>query len=164
MTSEDYLKSIYYDPNQAGAFGGLEKLYRVVRKEGKYVLGRAIIRKWLQKQETLTLHQHVTRTFRRRRVIVPYIDYQWNTDTASMSIYTKDNDGFGFLLLAIDIFSRFVWTVPLRTSKGAAMVAALMSVFDQGMVPDKLRTYKSVAFKNRVVQKITKVECIDHFF
>lgn len=128
MTYEDYLKSLYYDPNHAGAFGGVEKVYRTVRKEGKYVLGKAKIRKWLRKQETFTLHQHVRRKFRRRRVIVPYIDSQWNADTASMSIYTKDNDGFGFFLLVIDIFSRFVWTVPLRTTKGAEMMEALKSV------------------------------------
>ena len=108
MTYEDYLSTIYYDPHHAGSFGGLEKLYRAVRKEGKYVLGRAKIRKWLQKQETYTLHQHVRRKFRRQRVIVPYIDYQWDADTAVMTSYAKDNDGFGFFLLVIDIFSRYV--------------------------------------------------------
>lgn len=31
---EDYLASIYYDPQHAGAYGGVEQLYRAVRKEG----------------------------------------------------------------------------------------------------------------------------------
>lgn len=156
MTYEDYLKSIYYDTNHAGSYGGLEKLYRTVRKEGKYVIGKAKIRKWLQKQETYTLHQQVRRRFRRQRVIVPYMDYQWDADTASMTTYTKDNDGYGFFVLVIDIFSRFLWTVPLRTTKGSEMSNALKSVFDQGRIPDHLRTDKGVEFKNRTVQKLTK--------
>lgn len=164
MTYEDYLKSIYYDPNHAGSYGGLENLYRTVRKEGKYVIGKAKIRKWLQKQETYTLHQQVRRRFRRQRVIVPYMDYQWDADTASMTTYTKDNDGYGFFVLVIDIFSRFLWTVPLRTTKGSEMSNALKSVFDQGRIPDHLRTDKGVEFKNRTVQKLTKDLEIKQFY
>ena len=164
MSYEDYLQSIYYDPNHGGSFGGLEKLYRAVRKEGKYVLGKAKIRKWLQKQETYTLHQHVRRKFKRQRVVVPYMDYQWDVDTASMINYTKENDGYGFFVLIIDIFSRYIWTVPLRTTKATEMVDALKSIFDRGRVPDKMRSDKGVEFKNRAVQKLTKEEGIDQFF
>ena len=48
---EDYLSNIYYDPKNAGAYGGVEKLYRAVKKDGKFVLGRSKIRNWLLKQE-----------------------------------------------------------------------------------------------------------------
>ena len=164
MTYEDYLHSIYYDPSHAGSYGGLEKLYRAVRREGKYVLGRTKILKWLQKQETFTLHQRIRRNFKRQRVIVLNIDYQWDADTASMTVYAKDNDGFGYFLLVVDIFSRYVWTVHLRSTKGVEMVEALKSVFRQGRIPDKLRTDRGVEFKNRVVNKLTKEEGIEHFF
>ena len=164
MTYEDYLDSIYYDPNHAGSFGGLEKLYRAVRKEGKYVLGRAKIRRWLQKQETYTLHQHVRRKFKRQRVIVPYMDYQWDADTAVMTSYSEDNDGFGFFLLVIGVFSRYVWTEPLQSTKGAEMVEALTTVLDKGRTPEKLRTDRGVEYKNRVVQTLMHEKGIDHFF
>ena len=85
MSYEDYLKSIYYDPKHPGSFGGLEKLYRAVRREGKYVLSRSKIRKWLQKQETFTLHRQINRKFKRTHVIVPEIGYQWDADTAVMT-------------------------------------------------------------------------------
>ena len=164
MTYEDYLRSIYYDPHHAGSYGGLDKLYRAVRREGKYVLGRAKIRKWLQKQETFTLHQHVRRKFKRQQVIVPYMDYQWDADTASMTVYAKDNDDFGFFLLVIDIFSRYIWTVPLRSTKGSEMKEALKSVFDRGRIPQHLRTDKGVEFKNKSVQKLTKTLNVKQFF
>jgi hypothetical protein len=124
MTYEDYLKSLYYDTSHAGSFSGLHKLYRAVRKDGKYVLGKAKIRKWLQKQETYTLNQYMRRRFKIRRVIVPYMDYQWDADTASMTTYIKDNVGYGFFVLVIDIFLRYIWTAPLRTTRGLEMVGS----------------------------------------
>ena len=58
MTYEEYLKSIYYDPKHPGSFRGVEKLYQAVKRDGKYVLSRYKIKKWLQKQETFTLHSN----------------------------------------------------------------------------------------------------------
>ena len=39
----DYLKSIYFDPKHPAAYSGPEKLYRIVKKEGKYKIGRHLI-------------------------------------------------------------------------------------------------------------------------
>lgn len=44
------------------------------------------------------------------------------------------------------------------------MSNALKSVFDQGRIPDHLRTDKSVEFKNRTVQKLTKDLEIKQFY
>jgi hypothetical protein len=90
-----------------GSFGGVDKLYKFVRKKGKYVLGKAKIRQWLETQETFGFHRQIKRKFSRRKVIVPFIEYQWDADTAVMKSFTKDNDGYGYLLLAIDVFSHY---------------------------------------------------------
>ena len=65
MSWEDYLAKIYYDPVNAGSFSGPEKLYRYVRKAGKYVLRKYKIRKWLQRQEAYSLQRGVRRRFKR---------------------------------------------------------------------------------------------------
>ncbi|KAJ8307840.1 hypothetical protein KUTeg_014623 [Tegillarca granosa] len=128
------------DCTSPASFSGLEKFYRAVRKEGKYVLGRAKIRKWLEKQEPFTLHRQINRKFRKRKVIVPYTDYQWDADTANMINYNRSNDGYAHFLLVIDIFSRYVWTVALKSLKGKEMVDALKSLFDVGRLPEHLET------------------------
>jgi hypothetical protein len=97
----------------------VDKLYKFVRKKGKYVLGKAKIRQWLETQETFGFHRQIKRKFSRRKVIVPFIEYQWDADTAVMKSFTKDNDGYGYLLLAIDdlfiqglyslVASQFLW-------------------------------------------------------
>jgi hypothetical protein len=111
-----------------------------VRKEGKYVLGRVKIRKRLEKQ--------VIRKFKLRRVVVPYKHYQWDADTAVMTSFAKESDAFGYFVLLIDIFSRYVWTAAMRTRKGTEMQRTLRSVFDQGKIPIKLRTDKGTEFCN----------------
>ena len=84
MTYQDYFEKIYYNPQHPGSFGGMDKLYKVVHQEGKYVLGKAKITKCLETQETFGLHRQINRIFRRRKVIAPFIDYQWDADTAVM--------------------------------------------------------------------------------
>ena len=117
MTYQDYLEKIYYDPQHPGSFGGVDKL-QGRRQEGKYVLGRTKIRKWLETQETFGLHRHIIRMFRRRKVIAPFIDYLWDADTAVMKSFAKVNQGYAYFILAIDVFSRFVHTFPLRSNRG----------------------------------------------
>jgi hypothetical protein len=76
MIYQDYMEKIYCDPQHSGSFGGVDKLYKAVRQEGKYMLGKAKIRKWLETQETFGLHRQINRKFRRCKVIAPFIDYQ----------------------------------------------------------------------------------------
>ena len=155
---EDYLASIYYDPSHAGAYGGVEKLYRAVRKEGKFVLSRTRIRNWLLKQEDYAVHRETRGKFKRRRVIAPYVDYQWDVDTANMASYKKDNDGYAYFLLAIDILSKFVWTIPLRTTQGQEVVQAFKMILALGRKPTRIRTDKGTEYVNKNVKAFFKKE------
>jgi transposase InsO family protein len=164
MTYQDYLEKIYYDPQHPGSFSGVDKLYNAVRQEGKYVLGKAKISKWLEAQETFGLHRQINRKIRRRKVIAPFIGYQWDADTAVMKSFAKDNDGYAYFVVAIDVFSRFSHTFPLRSTQGKEMSSALQTLFRRGKKPTKLRTDKGVEFLNRDVQRLLKAERVNHFY
>lgn len=163
MKYEDYLANIYYDPNHAGAYGGVEKLYRAVRKEGKFVISRAKIRNWLLKQEDFAVHRETRSKFKRRRVVAPFVDYQWDVDTANMTFYRKDNDGYAYFALAIDILSKFVWTVPLRTTTGQEMAQALKRMFASGRKPTHIRSDQGTEYVNRNVKTLLKKEGVTFF-
>lgn len=163
MSYEKYLESVYYNPKHPGSFGGLEKLYRAVRKEGKYVLSRTKVKNWLQKQETFTLHRQINRKFKRVRVVVPEIGYQCDADTAVLNSYRKENDGFGYFLFVIDVFSKYAWTVALKSTKGSEMSRALASLLSKTNKPKKIRTDKGSEFMNRDVQKLLKENGVSHF-
>ena len=80
-----------------------------------------------------------------------------------MKSFTKDNDGYAYFLLAIDVFSRFVRTFPLKTTQGKETAAALNSLFGEGAIHKKLRIDKGVEFRNKVVDRLLKEEGVEHF-
>ena len=135
-----------------------------MRKEGKYVLSKAKIKAWLLKQEPYTVHRGVIRQRKRQKVITPYIDYQLEADIAYMTPYQKDNDGFGYFLLVIDTFSKFVWTYPLKHLRGQEVAKAFALALHDGRRPEKLRTEMGSEFKSVVFQKELKREGIEHFY
>ena len=46
------------------------------------------------------------------------IDEILAADLIDMQAFSKDNDGIKYLLTVIDIFSKFVWIVPLKRKTG----------------------------------------------
>ena len=70
------------------------------------------------------LYKPVTRKFQRRRVNVNGIGKIWATDLIDMQPFSKDNNGIKYLLTVIDIFSKFVWIVPLKRKTGQEVVNA----------------------------------------
>lgn len=135
QTETDYLYSIYFDSAHPAAYSGADKLYREMKKEGKFNISRTKIKTWLQEQESFSVHKQARTKFQRRKVIATYKDYQWDGDTAILDSYKSANDCFTSFLLVIDIFSRYVWTVPLKTRKGLELTNALHSIFQQGRLP-----------------------------
>jgi hypothetical protein len=134
-----------------------------VRKEGRFVLGRAKIRKWLLQQEDYAVHREERTKFKRRRVVAPFVDYQWDVDTAYMDYYQKDNDGYIYFLLAVDIMSKHVWTVALKTRTGKEMVNAFRQVFAKGRQPTRVRSDKGTEYANKDVKRYLKEEGVIYF-
>ena len=57
--------------------------------------------------------------------MVSGIDKIWAADLADMTALNKDNEGINFLLLVIDIFSKYGWIIPLKNKKGETVANAL---------------------------------------
>ena len=54
-----------------------------------------------------------------------------------MKAFSKYNQGFTFLLLVIDIFSKYGWIVPLKNKEGKTVAAALKTIFKERK-PEKM--------------------------
>lgn len=160
---EKYLDSIYFDPAHPGSFGGPDKLYRAVKQDGIYKISRSQINKWLQSIDTYTLHKEPRRNFKRRKVYVPRIDFQWDADLMDMTRISTYNDGFNYVLLVIDIFSRYVWSVPLKTKKGSEVMVGFEKILQLGRQPKNVRTDKGTEFTNNALQSFFKNKAINHF-
>lgn len=159
---EDYLASVYYNPAQPASYSGPSKILKQAKADGKKINLRQI-KEWLRGQETYTLHHQVQRKFPRNRVIVDGIDEQWDVDLMDMGNVSKDNNGVKYVLVAIDIFSRYTWLVPLKTKQGKEVSEAFLTIFARGRQPEKIRSDKGSEFTNKVLQTTLKDLGVIHF-
>ena len=63
------------------------------------------------------LHKLIIRKFEKIKVHSPFIDNIWGGNLAHLQLISKSNKGIPFLLCAIDIFSKYVWVIPLKDKK-----------------------------------------------
>ena len=148
----EYLSSVYYDPKRSGGFGGVNRLYDDVKKEGKFKVSRKQIKEWLMEQDAYTLHKPIQRHFRRNRVLVGGIDELWQMDLADMQSMQKFNDGYRYLLVCIDVFSKYAWVIPLKNKTGLSLVEAFKVILASGRKPEKIMTDQGTEFFNRHFQ------------
>lgn len=159
---EDYLKDIYFNPAKPASFSGPNKLFRFVQKDGKYTISKYKIRKWLQRQEPYSLQRPVKRNFRRNKILVFSIDEQWSADLMDMVKFKNFNNGIQYVLLVIDVFSKYVWLRPLIDKKGVSVAEAFKDIFKGGRKPRRIRTDSGQEFKAKVVQNLLNKENIKH--
>ena len=57
-------------------------------------------------------------------------DNIWSADLADMQLISKYNKGITFLLCAIDLFTKYVWVVPLKNKKGVTIVYAFQNILN----------------------------------
>lgn len=161
---EQYLKKIRYDPRHPGSFAGATKLYEIVKKEGIYNIGLNRIKEFLQNQDAFSLQKKVRRRFKRRRVIVQGIDYQWEADLADVQNLSEYNNGIRYLLVIVDVFSRFMWVRPLKDKKAQSIVDAFRDILSGPRQPKAIRTDKGSEFYNRYLKRYLQEKGINIFY
>ena len=67
----------------------------------------------------------------KERFNVNTIDEIWAADPVDMQAFSKDNNGIKFLLTAIDIFSKFVWIIPLKRKTGQEVANAISRILKE---------------------------------
>ena len=74
-----------------------------------------------------------------------------------MQLISKSNKGFRFLLCVIDIFSKYVWVVPLKDKKGTSIVNAFQKILKESdRKPNKIWVDKGSEFYNSYFKKWLK--------
>ena len=70
------------------------------------------------------LHKTVIRKCKKRKVYSSCREYIWGVDLADMQSLSKYNKGIKYLLCTINLFSRYVWVIPLKDKKDNGIVNA----------------------------------------
>ena len=110
-----------------------------------------------------TLHKQPRRKFQRNRVMVSGIDKQWQADLVDLSSLSRYNKNNKYLLVCIDILSKFAWIVALKDKKGDTLVKAFKTILPSNRRPELLQTDKGTEFLNKSFQRLLKDEDICFF-
>lgn len=156
------LKSIYYNPSHPGSYGSVNKLYNAT--SGKY--SRSQISKWLQHQETYTLHRKKVSKFKRARYYVPGIDHLFQVDLCDMRNLRQFNDNHTFILTVICVFSKKAWAIPLRDKSNKSVINAMQKVFNERICKylqsDRGKEFTGTAFQSFLRQNGVKFYTCDN--
>src|SRR5215831_4638093 len=101
------MNQFYYNIPLADSLGGVGGLQRQSKRPREAVLA------YLRGQDAYTLHKEVKRKFRRRKTFAKGINDLWQADLVDLSKLATSNGGFRYLLMTIDVFSKFARIVPL---------------------------------------------------
>ena len=66
-----------------------------------------------------------------------------------MQQFSKWNKGYRYLLMVIDVFSKYGWIVPLKDKKGESVAEAFKTIFKEGRKPQYLWVDKGKEFYNK---------------
>ena len=98
---------------------------------------------------TNELHKPVWKKFRKRILFVRGIDEIWAADLVDMQYYTLTNKGYKYILMIIDVFSKYGWAIPLKTKKGPEVAQVFRDLWKTQKPSKKLWTDKGTEFVNK---------------
>ena len=158
-TMEKKLSKLYFNPSNEAGYGGVGKLQKKSNLKLKNVSN------WLEGQESYTLHKPIKYKFERRRTIVARPFDQAQMDLLDMSAYKNKNKGTKFLLVIVDIFSKYCWVRPLKNKTGEVVLKGLEFVLKDkyGKRIKSIQSDKGTEFLNRKVQSFLQKKNIGFF-
>lgn len=113
LSKKNILKSIYFDPKNPASFSSVQKLLLAARKIRKDISLKDV-KLFLSNTYAYTSHKKVNRRFLRRKIIVRGIDDQWQIDLIDVQTLARQNNGYNYLFVAIDCFSRYAYVEPMK--------------------------------------------------
>ena len=132
-----------------------------LKRAAKSHFTRNEVSRWLETQDAYTLHRPVRRKFPRLHYNVTNIDDVWEADLIELRNLKSYNDGYSYLLVIIDVLSKFVWIEPLRDKTSGCVIKAFQRFSrSEGRVPIYLQTDKGKEFIARSMQNFLKQNAI----
>ena len=142
----------------------LEQIYSRVKSIPNY---SSKIADFLRQNENYSLHRRIVKkSFPRRRIITqnPFQIFQADLIEYSRSDYAHANNGFKFILVVIDSFSKMLYAEPVKRKNSSYMAMAFESILSKfDFFPNSIITDQGLEFYNRSVQKVFETYGINHY-
>ena len=154
-------KRYYTDPNFSGSFTGINTFYRELKKLDPNV-SKGDVKKFLKSSNPYTLHKPIKRPKQFRKVYTKGIKYLYQMDLIVLPDMTQDNDGYTYLVVIIDTFSKFGWVFPSKTKSGKEVLDKIKALLLVER-PDKIQTDRGLEFYNSKFKALLSALGIKHY-
>ena len=121
------INKLFYDPSRLSVFSTLRKL-RLATATGAKKKSVEVIKAWLEKQDGCTLHRPVRKRFARNPYTGNNVMDVWKSDLLGIQTYAKFNDNYRYILSVIDVFSKYLHMIPIKTKSGPSVASAFRSI------------------------------------
>ena len=166
------LENLYFTPRQAGSLSSAAALRRaLLKRERRRRRGRrgiaikvpseSQIKEWLLEKRAFTVHRPARKKYKMKSVIVGGVNIQLQADLVDMQPWASENDGFRYILLAIDCFSRFAYSRPLKKKDGESTADALRDILNEAEKRierkiERIQADQGKEFYNKAVERMLR--------
>ena len=144
------LAQIYHNPASPGGFRGPEALWQEA-KQHIPLLKKGQVHGFLRAQKPYSKHKQFTPVKNYRKVWSKRARYLIQMDLLDFRKWSNENDGHNYICCAIDVFTKKLWTFPLKT-KTANELHDKLFYFIIRERPEKIQTDQGTEFFNRRFQ------------
>ena len=158
LSKEEILSNIYYDLERG--YGSIQSLYKEANKDGAGV-SLQFVKDWVKKQPNMQKQGY--KNF--NSYSAPFSRFEFQIDIMDMQSLMRDTgtkDKLRYALLCIDIFSKKVHVVPLKSKDGVDVYDAVLECFKTLGHPMSIYSDDEGSFNSKKLQDYFKGEGINH--
>lgn len=153
------MERIYYNVKHPASFGGKSRL--------KNHYPRKQVDNWVKSQLTYTLHKPIRKKFPTREYTVSGLNHLWQMDLMEMIPYASINDGYKYVLVCIDVFSRYARALPCKNKTGVEVAHKfddmLISDGRKLIIPRNVQTDLGKEFYNSQMKELFEKYGMNHY-
>lgn len=145
---EELLQEEYADLKKSAGLG-INSFYRVV-SEHYLGISRDQVRRFLTQQPAYQLTKHFQKSIN-KPILAKKPGQMFAIDLVDMSRFQGDNHAKRYILVCVDVFSRYVWCAPLRNKTAADVAREMKKIFeDAEMTPTLLLSDNGLEFRGEL--------------
>ncbi|RWS21763.1 hypothetical protein B4U80_06891, partial [Leptotrombidium deliense] len=159
---ESKLKHLYYKTDGEASLVGLTKFYNYAKKKIPGITVKNV-KDFLSKQEAYTLNRDRKLRFLRNPIRVYKVDQQWQADLIDIQRESKFNYGYRYILVVIDILSRYAFAAPLKNKTSTELIIAFSEILSKRK-PKIIQMDLGKEFYNKALQNFFEKNNIEYFY
>ena len=140
----------------------LEEIYQNIKSVPAFT---SKIRDFLRENETSSVFRQVRHKFPRRRIVAHFPFQIVMSDTINYrNIAGPKNKGFKYIMVVVDVFSKFAWAEPMKRLNDFESLAVLTRILDKmPEIPTNFITDLGKEYYNRKVYDLFRLYGINHY-